>query len=145
MLSGCLIHSVIEPVFILLRRKILATTLNYPAASSGVSQSSFPRRRESRHENWIPAFAGMTNAASSGESNPKRLNQIGKPDDSVLNDQSHPGDGWGQMYGCLWPRPRVQWWPRSLLGRLKPSCPGPHETQVAETRIHCRMRYMSKK
>jgi len=33
--------------------KILVA-MNYPAASSGVSQSSFPRRRESRHENWIP-------------------------------------------------------------------------------------------
>ncbi len=47
--------------------------MNYPAASSRVSQSLFSRRPESRHENWIPAFAGMTNAASCGESNPKRL------------------------------------------------------------------------
>jgi len=32
--------------------------MNHPAASSGVSQSSFPRRRESRHEELDTRFRG---------------------------------------------------------------------------------------
>ena len=36
------------------------------------------------------------------------LNQIGKPDDAVLNEHSHPGDGWDHMDGFLRLRPGVQ-------------------------------------
>ncbi len=32
--------------------------MNHPAESSGVSQSSFPRRRESRHEELDTRFRG---------------------------------------------------------------------------------------
>ncbi len=38
--------------------KALNYELNHPAASSGVSQSSFPRRRESIHEELDTRFRG---------------------------------------------------------------------------------------
>jgi len=37
---------------------LAAGEMNHPAASSGVSQSSFPRRRESRHEELDTRFRG---------------------------------------------------------------------------------------